>query len=115
MNCPRHGAKHIYTRRGVGVQVHRCDRCSWSHEELTEIFKTFKSAPRSRVQLTAKQAAMLAWVVRFIRTHGYAPSISEVAEHYGICRNAAEQQINAIAAKGWLRRIPRIARGIVLP
>lgn len=67
-----------------------------------------------RVSLTKKQAAILAWIAAFVRKSGYAPSIDEIAAHFGIWRSGIQQHLGLIEKKGYIKRTPKIARGLVL-
>jgi repressor LexA len=64
--------------------------------------------------LTRRQAQILAFVRRFMDRNGYAPTVEEIAEHYGLWRNGCQQHLELIAKKGHLRRAPNVARGLVL-
>lgn len=69
----------------------------------------------STKQLTARQAEVLAWINKFKAEKGYSPTRKEIAEGMGFkSANAAEDHLQALAAKGALRITPGIARGIVI-
>lgn len=68
-----------------------------------------------RPRLTKKQAAILAWITGFIRKNGYAPSTIEISEQFGLWRNGVAQHLWLIERKGYIKRVPHVARGLVLP
>lgn len=63
-------------------------------------------------KLTARQMAVLNFVVRFIKKRGYTPSYDDMEEGLCIRRNAILQHIKAIERKGWISRIPNAHRGL---
>lgn len=68
----------------------------------------------SRAELTARQAEVWLFIDDHRRTHGYAPSMREVAEHFGwVSTKAVSDHYAAIAKKGWARITPRVNRSIV--
>lgn len=68
----------------------------------------------AKKQLTAKQQEVLDFIRGFIRLHGYPPSVTEIDKHFGVYRNSIVGHIVALERKGHLRRVPNIARGLVL-
>lgn len=68
----------------------------------------------ARPELTRKQRAYLKFIKVFTKRHGYPPSFDEMVAKFGVCRNGIVDHINRIEAKGYIRRIPRIARGLVI-
>lgn len=67
------------------------------------------------MSLTDRQAEILRWIRQYVATHGFPPTRREIASGFGFAsQNAAEQHIQAIAAKGAIRIVPGISRGILL-
>ena len=65
--------------------------------------------------LTERQAQVLEIVRRHLRVRGVPPSRSELARELGVKRQSTvDQQLNALAKKGWVRLLPGIERGIQL-
>lgn len=64
--------------------------------------------------LTSRQRDVLAFVRGYLASHGYPPSVRELAETLDITGNAVHGHLTAIERKGHLRRVPGIARGITL-
>ena len=62
---------------------------------------------------SARQSEILAFLESFAETNGMAPSIAEVAEHFGIAPATASGHLRALQKKGLLRRSEK-ARSIVL-
>ena len=61
-----------------------------------------------REPLTAKQAAILAFIVRYWGDHGAAPAIRQMVEHFGhTSPNAIVVHLKPLAAKGYIRLAPR--------
>ena len=65
-------------------------------------------------QLTTRQKEFYDWIAEFIRSHGYAPSIRDIGDHFGITINGVACNLRIIERKGWIRTTPRTARSIVL-
>mgnify|MGYP001571885946 CR=1 FL=1 len=68
---------------------------------------------KRRATLTAKQARILAFIKRHIKKHKYPPTVREISDHYGLWWSGCDQHLALIERKGYLRRIPNTARGIV--
>jgi len=69
---------------------------------------------KRRKPLTTKQARILAFIKRHIKRNKYPPTVREVAEHYDLWWNGCHQHLSAIERKGYIRRMPNTARGIVI-
>ena len=54
--------------------------------------------------LTARQAEILAWFTDYVRREGLPPTMREVGAHFRFTPRGAWKHLNAIAAKGHLRR-----------
>ena len=65
--------------------------------------------------LTETQRNVLRTVIDFIAANGYPPTRVEVAAAHGYrSPNAADEQLRALARKGYIRIAPGTARGIVI-
>ena len=64
--------------------------------------------------LTPMQLQLLHYVRDHIQTHDYAPTMPELAAHYGIKPSTAHGRINVLVRKGWLKRVPNIHRGLMV-
>lgn len=66
------------------------------------------------IELTEKQDRVFLFIQDFIDNEHYPSSIREVAEHFRMTVKGAYDHIKAIEKKGYIRRDPRKARGIVI-
>lgn len=65
--------------------------------------------------LTGRQTEVLDFVKQFKDANGYPPTRAEIAERFNFgSTNAAQQHLNALEKKGWIRMPPGISRGIVV-
>jgi len=64
--------------------------------------------------LTDRQIEILEFVRGFISENGYSPSIREISNNFNITPKGAQEHIIAIEKKGYIKRIPKIARGIIV-
>jgi SOS-response transcriptional repressor LexA len=64
--------------------------------------------------LTAKQMEIFVWIERFIKKNHYAPTYREIAAHFKITVKGAADHVEAIENKGYIRRVPKISRGIII-
>jgi len=64
--------------------------------------------------LTPKQRAILDYIRRYAERQGLPPSRNEIGEHFGIARQSAEQQLGALAKKGYLELLSGTSRGLRL-
>jgi len=60
-------------------------------------------------ELTTKQRTIYNYIVSFMRRNWFAPSLEEIAENFGIIKNATRKQVWAIEKKGYLKRVGRRA------
>lgn len=65
-------------------------------------------------QTTRAQQKVMAFLADFIKEHGYAPSTSEMAAHFGCSRSNVVAHLGALERKGLLRRKPGVARAITI-
>ncbi len=66
------------------------------------------------MSLTPKRKKLLDFIRGFINTHGYAPTLDEMAEEFGVSRITIHEHICALAETGFLHRTKYRARGIDL-
>jgi repressor LexA len=65
--------------------------------------------------LTQRQKECLKAIERISRSNGYPPSMREISDALGgISTNAVFGHLNALQAKGYIKRDPAIARSIQL-
>lgn len=66
----------------------------------------------ARTTLTDKQTAILDFVAAKTKEQGYPPTRRQIAEALGLSRARADQQLHAIAKKGYIALEPAASRGI---
>ena len=64
------------------------------------------------MKLTDRQAAVLTYIREFTEVQGYAPSVREIAVHFGNCVNAIQLHLVALQKKGAVERTPGVARSL---
>jgi len=65
--------------------------------------------------LTKRQAEVLEFIRQYSEEHGYPPTVGEVMRRFSFASpHAVSCHLEALRRKGFLRRQPRISRGIVL-
>ncbi len=64
--------------------------------------------------LTERQKEILEFIEDYIRIHGVAPSIRDIATKFSIQLRAVSDHLKALERKGYIRKIPRKGRGISL-
>ena len=65
--------------------------------------------------LTPRQSQVLAFIERHVATHGFAPSVAEIARAFGLASpNGVAKHLAALEQKGWLTVAPGKARGLRL-
>jgi repressor LexA len=63
--------------------------------------------------LTTRQRTILAFLRRFIRDHGYPPTIREIRDAFGLKSNrGVVDHLKALERKGYIRRLPGGSRAI---
>jgi len=75
--------------------------------------------PRSRKEranslLTPKQLAILTYLRDYERKHGYAPTLQEVADHFGVTKVTIFEHVGVLQQKGLLARRRYKARSLKL-
>lgn len=69
--------------------------------------------PRS-ASLTPKQLRVLTFIRDFSRARGYAPTMQELADEFGVSKVTVFEHISALQRKGFLRRARHRARSLRL-
>jgi len=64
--------------------------------------------------LTKKQAKVLSFIKDFIEKVGWPPSLGQIASHFGVSSKSAYEYVQALVKKGYIIKVPKIARGIKL-
>lgn len=65
------------------------------------------------MKATERQQEVLNFIREFIEKHGFSPSTREIQEFFDFSsQNSAMNHINALAAKGYISRIPGCSRTI---
>ena len=65
--------------------------------------------------LSPRQTDALQEIREYRNTHGYAPSVRELAAAMNVSIHAADGHIRALVRKGAIHREPNVARGITIP
>ncbi len=64
-------------------------------------------------KLTVKQKRVLAFLKKYVRRHGYPPTVRETAEHLELAGpNSVKKYLDILERKGYIRRSPRSSRAI---
>jgi len=66
------------------------------------------------MELTSRQKDVFAWICSYIDKNGFSPSRAEIASGFGFHPNAAQNHVEALERKGFIRVAPGISRGIVV-
>lgn len=65
--------------------------------------------------LTPRQREIYDYLCRFVEARGFAPTIAEIREHFGVKSPATVHQLlSALEREGLIRRIPNASRGLEL-
>ena len=67
---------------------------------------------RQKIPLTNRQEEIFEFLKEHQSEIGYAPSVNEIAVHFGFTNNAARDHLQAIQKKGHIRIAENVARGI---
>ncbi|MBI5747797.1 MAG: repressor LexA [Nitrospinae bacterium] len=62
--------------------------------------------------LTPRQRNIFEFLIKFIKKHGYPPTVREIGEHFGFLWPAASGHLRALERKGFIRINPLRSRGI---
>lgn len=63
---------------------------------------------------TAKQKALLSFIIQCVQRHGYQPSQAEMARHLGVSKTMVVSHLSALQRKGFIRLNPGMERAIEL-
>ena len=64
-------------------------------------------------ELTERQKEILEYLTQYIGNNGYAPSVREIANHFGFgSPSAAKKHLDSLTKKGYLNASSNISRGI---
>ena len=62
-----------------------------------------------------RRKAILAYITDYIGTHGYSPSLGDIARAVGLhSRSAARKHVLVLCRLGYLKVDPKVARSITL-
>jgi len=64
--------------------------------------------------LTQKQARILSFIDEYISENGYAPTLREIGEEFGVTRVTAHQHVGALEEKEFIEREPNQPRGLTI-
>ena len=70
--------------------------------------------PGLTTDLTARQEEVLDFIEDFITRERMPPTRDEIANHFGIRRNAADQTVRRLAQLRRIELVPLVSRGIKL-
>ena len=74
-----------------------------------------RKSPKSRKSsLTPKQLRVLIFIRDFTRARGYAPTMQELADEFGVSKVTVFEHVTALQKKGYLRRAKHKARSLRL-
>lgn len=69
----------------------------------------------NRIELTAKQTGILAYIKAYAEKHKRPPTVRKIANEHGIAStNGVRCHLAALTRKGSIAITPRVARGIQL-
>jgi len=65
--------------------------------------------------VTPRQRQVYDYISRYIETHGYAPTIADIGQHFQLSSPATVHHVlTGLEREGLIRRIPNVSRGIEL-
>jgi len=68
---------------------------------------------KDKKKLTARQRAVLSFLIRFLDERGYPPTVREIALHFGLKGpRSPKKRLDALEEKGYIRRRPGKSRAI---
>ncbi len=66
------------------------------------------------IAITERQQKVLDFITRFTQTHGYSPTVRDIAAHLGVSSpSGVSRHLESLEKKGWLKKTGA-SRGIVL-
>lgn len=99
---------YVEVGKRLGISKARVGQIALAHG----LGKTTKGAQRP---LSQRQAQILAFIRGFAADNSYPPTVREVAKGCNLSSTAvATYNLSHLVEKGYLRRVPGIARGLVL-
>lgn len=78
------------------------------------VTKSKKRGPKPKAEITPPQRRTLQEIERYLRRHGFAPTIQELSGVLKIAPTSAHEQVNQLVRKGYLKRAEGKTRGLVL-
>jgi len=63
-------------------------------------------------EITPRQAKILAYLKNYIVDNGVPPSLADIARHFKCSRTNANYHLSRLEDRGFVKRMPSIARGI---
>jgi repressor LexA len=73
-----------------------------------------KLSKKTPPPLTPKQLRVLTFIRDFTRAHGYAPTMQELGDEFGVSKVTVFEHIAALQRKGYLKRLRHKARSLRL-
>lgn len=73
-----------------------------------------RKTKRPRASLTPKQLRVLTFIRDYMHTHGYAPTMQELADEFDVSKVTVFEHISALQKKGYLKRARHKARSLQL-
>jgi len=64
--------------------------------------------------LTPKQKLIFEYIKKYIEKKGYSPSLEDMGRHFRLAKSTVHQHVEALTAKGYLRKTENISRSIEL-
>ena len=66
-------------------------------------------------EITEPQAQVFKYIVKHVCEHGFQPSTTEMATHFGVSRRAIADRIKQLASKGYVHLTPLFqSRNLIL-
>jgi len=69
---------------------------------------------RPEKEITEPQLKTLNEIRLFLNERGFPPTIKELADVLGISHSSAHDQVSQLVRKGYIKREPKKARGLVI-
>jgi len=64
--------------------------------------------------LSPKQKQIFEYIKKYIKNHGYSPSLEEIGRHFGLFKSTIHQHVEALKEKGYLNKTENQPRSIEL-
>ena len=65
-------------------------------------------------KLTDRQTETFNFIIDYIFSKGFPPSVSEIAKGIYASKAVAQKHIEALTDKGYIKHVPRVARSITI-